>query len=73
MVCSGTSQGSSAMGGSGFLEMSTWFSRLTTPGLRGQGKDRDIFLSANGLVAVFDSDCKASVVWGELTGRCFGK
>ncbi|GAB0197842.1 phosphoinositide 3-kinase regulatory subunit 5 [Grus japonensis] len=47
---------------SDFLEMSTWFSRLPTPELRGQGKDSDIFLPANGTVAVFDSDCKASVI-----------
>lgn len=53
---------------SGFLEISTWFSRLPTPGLRKQGKDNDIFLPANGAVAVFDSDCKASVIGGELMG-----
>lgn len=48
-------------------------SRRPSHPLRGQVKDSDIFLPANGLVAVFDSDCKASVIWGELTGRYFGK
>jgi len=54
---------------SGFLEISTWFSRLTTPGLSGQGKDSGIFLPAN----VLHSECKASVVWGELVEGHFGK